>query len=326
MAIDATEMSPGSERDFYSGIHGDGSQYNLDREGDSGEMLFFASDLMQSDSGGLEDISDDSLNTSEVRERDRVTLSNTLANMDTTLRARHDHSYQKSAVAWEIPANSSSTSIPPERLSRYRPGSFDPKRTRDDSTTRRSRSADSRRTVSSSRERGSQAEKHNKNRSTSSEKKQKPWRASGVVRRSVSPAIQNTSESSAIRKPMRSKSLSPSPHDRSKRYLKSRDDIQQEAVEQFREEFTFKPKLVSERLSIGHRHRPDIQTRINEMYESHEKSLQSREKMKRDLERSELVSLLRRYNCINFKLLFIADFVNRENVHFARRYRKAQRQ
>lgn len=275
------ERSPSKVSEFYSGILGDSSVNHLDRDGESGEMLFFASDLIQSTSN--EDVSDDSLDTSEVRERDRLTISNTLSNMETQ-RARHDNAYRpKSGVVWEIPANSSSTPLPSERLARYRPGSFDPQKTRD-IPTRRSRSA------SSSRERSSSRAKAYSGHNSSHEKGHKPWRAGGnIPSRSISPGIPQDSVKS--RRPLKSQSISPKSREQSTRYLKSRDEIQQEAVEQFKEEFTFKPKLVSERLSIGHRHRPDIKTRINEMYESHEKSLQSREKMKRDLERSELVLL-----------------------------------
>jgi hypothetical protein len=276
------ERSPSKGSEFFSGILGDNSVNQLDRDGESGEMLFFASDLMQNASN--ENVSDDSLDTSEIRERDRLTMSNTLSNMETQ-RARHDNAYRpKSGVVWEIPVNSSSNSLSAERLGRYRPGSFDPQKTRD-IPTRRSRSA------SSSGERsGSRAKAYSSHNSSncSQEKSQKPWRAGGIVpSRSISPGILQDSVKS--RRPLKSQSVSPKSREQSTKYLKSRDDIQQEAVEHFKEEFTFKPKLVSDRLSIGRRHRPDIKTRINEMYESHEKSLQSREKMKRDLERSELV-------------------------------------
>ena len=74
-----------------------------------------------------------------------------------------------------------------------------------------------------------------------------------------------------------------------KKFLKSKDDLQLEAKKQFEIDYTFQPKLVSDASIVGFRHRPDIQTRIQEMQLSHDKSLKDREKMKRDLERSELV-------------------------------------
>ena len=61
-----------------------------------------------------------------------------------------------------------------------------------------------------------------------------------------------------------------------KRYLKTKEDLQKEANESFKEQCTFQPRLATESSTLNSaKYRPDLSSRIDQLHANHDKTMSS---------------------------------------------------